>query len=123
MLTCPHTSLLMNLSEPVHFVRKMRNSFYKIGRHLMLECTFTGSQRIYASWMKDGKPIWASYKYNVKTTDSSSTLQVLNSDSCEAAGKYSCEISNSESSAICHALVRIGKAPTDAPVHNTLWFT
>ncbi|XP_035507142.1 titin-like [Scophthalmus maximus] len=72
-----------------------------------MECTFTGSQRMYVSWMKDGKSIWASYKYNVKTTNFSSTLEVLNSDSREAVGKYLCEISNSEGSAICHALIKI----------------
>ncbi|MEQ2219931.1 hypothetical protein ILYODFUR_000155 [Ilyodon furcidens] len=93
--------------EPVRFVKKLRNTFYKIGCSLMLECTFTGSQRIYVSWMKDGKPIWASYKYNVKTSTSSSTLEVLNSDSREAEGQYSCEISNSEGSDNCHAMVKI----------------
>lgn len=89
-------------------MRKLRNTYYKIGYPLMLECTFTGSQRIYVSWRKDGKPIWASYKYNVKTTKSSSTLEVLNSDRREAVGKYLCEISNSEGTAICQALVKIG---------------
>uniref|UniRef100_A0A3B4TIS4 Ig-like domain-containing protein n=1 Tax=Seriola dumerili TaxID=41447 RepID=A0A3B4TIS4_SERDU len=93
--------------EPVRFVRKLRNTFYKIGHPLTLECTFTSSQRIYVSWMKDGKPIWASYKYNVKTTNFSTTLEVLNSDSQEATGKYSCKISNSEGTDICHAVITI----------------
>lgn len=91
-------------------MKKLRNTFYKIGRPLTLECTFTGSQRIYVSWMKDGKIIWASYKYNVKTTNFSSKLDVLNSDSPEAVGKYSCEISNSEGTDICHAMVKIGNS-------------
>lgn len=66
--------------------------------------------------MKDGKPIWASYKYNVKTTNFSSTLEVLNSDRPEAVGKYSCEISNSEGTDICHALVKIGKATNNCTI-------
>lgn len=106
---CLTPTLIASL-EPVRFVRKLRNTFYKIGHPLTLECTFTGSQRIYVSWMKDGKPIWASYKYNVKTTNFSSTLDVLNSDRRDAVGKYSCEISNSEGTDICHAMVKIGKA-------------
>lgn len=110
MLTKSHTLLFINPLEPVHFVKRLRNTFYKVGGPLTLECTFGGSQRIHVSWAKDGKPVWASYKYNVKTTDSSSALQVLNSDSREAVGRYSCEISNSESSAVCHSLVRIGTA-------------
>ncbi|KAM9710661.1 titin-like [Menidia menidia] len=93
--------------EPVRFVRKLRNTFYKLGRPLTLECTFSGSQRIHVSWMKDGKPIWASYKYNVRTTKFSSSLDVLNSDRREAEGKYSCQVSNSEGTDICHALVKI----------------
>lgn len=110
MLIRSPTPLFINSLEPVHFVKKLRNTFYKVGRPLTLECTFGGSQRIHVSWAKDGKPVWASYKYNVKTTDSSSALQVLNSDSREAVGRYSCEISNSESSAVCHTVVRIGTA-------------
>lgn len=110
ILTQSHTPLFINPLEPVHFVKRLRNTFYKIGRPLTLECTFAGSQRIHVSWTKDSKPVWASYKYNVKTTDSSSALQVLNSDSREAVGRYSCEISNSESSAVCHSVVRIGTA-------------
>lgn len=97
-------------------MRKLRNTYYKIGHPLTLECTFTGSQRIYVSWMKDGKPIWASYKYNVKTTNFSSTLEVLNSDRPEAVGKYSCEISNSEGTDICHALVKIGKGTNNCTI-------
>lgn len=72
---------------------------------------YTGSQYVYVSWTKDGKPIWASYKYNVKTTDNSCVLEILNSDKEEAAGKYSCEISNASSSAICHSHVRLGNFP------------
>lgn len=58
--------------------------------------------------MKDDKLIWASYQYNVKTTDSSCTLEVLNSDRAESAGKYTCQISNAERSDACHAHVNIG---------------
>lgn len=67
--------------------------------------------------MKDGKPIWASYKYNIKTTDFSSTLEVLNSDRREAEGQYFCEISNCEGTDICHAMVKIGKTTTMSRHH------
>lgn len=110
MLTQNHAPLFINPLEPVRFVKRLRNTFYKIGHPLTLECTFAGSQRIHVSWTKDDKPVWASYKYNVKTTDSSSELQILNSDRREAMGRYACEISNLESSAVCHSVVRIGTA-------------
>ncbi len=96
---------MLLLSEPVCFVRKLKDTSYCLGNPLSLMCTYTGSQRVHVSWMKDGKPIWASYKYNVKTTDSSCVLEVLNSDREEAAGFYSCQVSNAEGSAVCDAYV------------------
>ncbi|XP_078030797.1 leucine-rich repeats and immunoglobulin-like domains protein 1 [Epinephelus lanceolatus] len=93
--------------EPVRFVRKLEDMTFRVGQPLKLQVTYTGSQLIYVSWTKDGKPIWASYKYNVKKTDNSCVLEILNSDREEAAGRYSCEISNASSSAICHAHVTL----------------
>lgn len=75
------------------------------------------------SWKKDGRPIWASYKYNVKTTDNFSVLEILNSDRLEAAGRYSCEISNSENSAICSAQVKLGKILTTKHSRNGSLFS
>lgn len=60
------------------------------------------------TWRKDGKLIWASYKYNMKTTQDTCVLEVLNSDREEAAGAYSCEISNAGGRDVCQAIVKIG---------------
>lgn len=79
-----------------------------VGQPLRLQVTFTGGKRVHVSWSKDGKPIWASYKYNVKSTPGSCILEVLNSDREEAAGRYSCQISSTGSSAVCHANVTLG---------------
>lgn len=60
------------------------------------------------TWRKDGKLIWASYQYNMKTTEDTCVLQVLNSDREEAAGTYSCEISNTGGRDVCQANVKLG---------------
>ncbi len=95
--------------EPVRFLKELEDTTYRLRQPLLLYCTYSAGARVNVSWRKDGKPIWASYKYNVKTTDNSCVLEVLNSDRLEAAGRYSCEISNSENTAICYAQVKLGK--------------
>lgn len=92
----------------MRFVKQLEDVTFRVGQPLRLQVTFTGSQRVNVTWTKDGQPIWASYKYNIKTSDSSCVLEVLNSDREEAAGRYSCEISNASSAATCHANVTLG---------------
>ena len=89
-------------------MKKLEDMTFRVGQPLKLQVTYTGSQHVRVTWTKDSKPIWASYKYNVKITKNSCVLEVLNSDREEAAGKYSCEISNPSSSAVCHAHIRLG---------------
>lgn len=98
----------MLLTEPARFIRKLENTTFRVGEPLTLRVAFTGSQRVNVTWKKDGGPIWASYQYNVKTTDCSCVLDVLNSDREEAHGRYTCEISNTQGSDICHAYVKLG---------------
>ena len=91
-------------------MKKLVDTSFLVGQPLKLVCTYTGSQRVHVTWKKDDKLIWASYQYNVLTTDSTCSLEVLYSDRPAAAGKYSCEISNEAGSDVCHAHVSLGKA-------------
>lgn len=97
----------ITLSEPVHFVKKLRDISSEKGKPLRLEVTFAGTPRVNVTWKKDGQLIWASYQYNVITTDSSCILEVLNSDRMEAVGRYSCEVDNGVGSDRCEAQVSI----------------
>ena len=101
------TSALL-LSEPVRFIKMLEDTTFIVGQPLKLVCTYAGSQRVYVTWKKDNKDIWASYQYNVKTTASTCILEVLNSDRPEAAGTYTCEISNGAGTDVCHARVSLG---------------
>lgn len=113
---------MLPLSEPVHFVKKLEDTSYSLGDPLSLTCTFTGSKQVHVSWMKDGKPIWASYKYNVKTTNSSCVLEILNSDREEAAGIYCCQVSNAEGSAMCdaHVICKTSKKGITSTTHHSI---
>lgn len=112
LTTCSFLTLTLLLLEPVRFVKKLEDTTFLVGQPLKLSCSYTGSQRVFVTWKKDDKLIWASYKYNVKTTDSICVLDVLNSDRPEAAGKYTCEISNGVGTDVCHARVSLGKLQT-----------
>lgn len=100
------TSTLL-LSEPVRFVKKLRDISCEKGKPLRLEVSFAGTPRVNVTWKKDGGLIWASYQYNVITTDTSCILEVLNSDRMEAAGTYSCQLDNGVGSDSCEAQVSI----------------
>lgn len=88
-------------------MKKLRDISSEKDKPLRLEVTFAGTPRVNVCWKKDGKLIWASYQFNVITTDTSCILEVLNSDRMEAAGRYSCEVDNGVGSDRCEAQVSI----------------
>lgn len=94
-------------SEPVRFVKKLRDISCEQGKPLKLEVSFAGTPRVNVIWRKDGGLIWASYQYNVITAGASCILEVLNSDRMEAAGTYSCELDNGVGNDRCEAHVSI----------------
>lgn len=84
---------------------KLRDISSEKGKPLRLEVTFAGTPVVNVSWKKDGNPILASHQYTVISSDTSCILDVLNSDTTEAAGRYCCEVDNGAGSDRCEAQV------------------
>lgn len=74
-------------------------------KSLRLQCSFTGTPKMFVTWYKDGKQLYASYRYNTKIVSDSCTLECLYGSDMETGGIYSCEVSNAYGKDICSAQV------------------
>lgn len=97
--------ILPPLLEPPCFLKRLNDTVFPIASKLKLECTFTGAPKLFVTWYKDGKQLYASYRYNTRVTENSCILECLHECNKETPGKYSCEVSNSYGTDICHASV------------------
>lgn len=92
-------------SEPARFVKKLKDVSFPLSKKLRLECTFKGAPKMFVTWYKDGKQVYASYRYNTKITGNTCILECLHECNKDTPGRYSCEVTNSHGSDICHAQV------------------
>lgn len=92
-------------SEPARFEQKLKDIEIAMDEKLKLECTFTGAPKLFVTWYKDGKQVYASYRYNTKVAGNTCTLECLHDCNQDTPGKYSCEVYNSYGTDICHAQV------------------
>lgn len=89
--------------EPAHFVKRLTDMAIPLSQKLRLQCTFTGAPKMFVTWYKDGKQLYASYRYNTRIIENTCVLECLHECNNETPGKYSCEVSNSFGTDICHA--------------------
>lgn len=85
----------------------MKDICVLVGKKLKLECTFTGTPKVFATWHKDGRPLYASDTYSTKVTKNICILECLHESNEETHGRYSCEISNSCGKDICFVQVTV----------------
>ena len=86
-------------------MKKLPNIQVYIGEKMTLECTFTGAPKMFVTWYKDGKQLYASYRYNTKVIGNTCVLECLHECNKDTPGKYTCEVTNAYGSDICHAQV------------------
>ena len=93
------------LLEPARFVKKLKDVRFPLGKNLRLECTFKEAPKMFVMWYKDGKQVYASYRYNTKVIGNTCVLECLHECNKDTPGKYTCEVTNAYGSDICHAQV------------------
>ena len=86
-------------------MKKLKDLPIALGQKLRLECQFKGAPKMFVTWYKDGKQLYASYRHNTKVTANSCILESLHGSKPDTAGRYSCEVSNAYGTDICHAEV------------------
>lgn len=99
--------MFLFFSEPARFVKKLKDCSFALGKKLRLECEFKGAPKMFVTWYKNGKQLYASYRYNTKVTGNKCILEGLYEIKPDAAGRYSCEVSNSSGTDICHAEIAV----------------
>uniref|UniRef100_A0A914WAC0 Ig-like domain-containing protein n=1 Tax=Plectus sambesii TaxID=2011161 RepID=A0A914WAC0_9BILA len=65
----------------------------EIGKPARFQCAFDGARPLTVTWLKDGQPISSNFEFQVKTTDTGSTLEISKVKS-EMTGQYTCRIEN-----------------------------
>lgn len=110
-MSCLYIWLLFLLEpvsgKPARLVMKMGDVSIPMRNKLRLECRFTGSPKQFVTWYKDGKQLYASYRYNTKVTHNACILEALYECNKDTPGKYSCEVSNAWGTDVCHAKVSV----------------
>ena len=98
---------ILFLSEPARFVTKLKDISIPMRQKLRLECTFKGAPKMFVTWYKNGKQLYASYRYNTKVTGDSCTVECLHECNKDTPGTYACEVSNSYGTEICYANISV----------------
>lgn len=104
VLPCSYT--LIFDTEPANIIEKAESISVTAGDSATLECSFTGTPEIAATWFKNGTQLMSGRKYKINTTHKVTSLKILATEKADSA-EYTCEVKNDVGSSSCQAAVTV----------------
>lgn len=87
-------------------MKKLSNYKTNTGKPIVLECTYTGTPPIYATWKKNGVEVSQSERCSITTTDKSCILEYSRCTNDDEA-VYTCRVENAIGNDTCQASVSV----------------
>ena len=94
------------ISEPASISEQAESISVTQGDPARLECRFSGTKPLKCSWRKAGKELTSCRRYRVQSTDCSSVLNIVKTQTNDS-GEYTCEVSNAAGLSSCEASVYV----------------
>eukprot|EP00062_Callorhinchus_milii_P005912 gi/632946130/ref/XP_007888405.1/ PREDICTED: titin-like [Callorhinchus milii] len=94
------------VKEPANITEKAESISVTAGDSATLECSFTGTPEIAATWFKNGTELMSGRKYKISVTHKVTSLKILTTEKADSA-EYTCEVKNDVGSGSCQASVTV----------------
>uniref|UniRef100_A0A4W3GGA3 Ig-like domain-containing protein n=1 Tax=Callorhinchus milii TaxID=7868 RepID=A0A4W3GGA3_CALMI len=97
---------IKRLSRQEDVPRRSESISVTAGDSATLECSFTGTPEIAATWFKNGTELMSGRKYKISVTHKVTSLKILTTEKADSA-EYTCEVKNDVGSGSCQASVTV----------------